>query len=372
MAAPALLAPSVATSAAAAASAVWLSLRAFGYTDAIVATRSAALGAQAAGRSAGSRLIQWASDNIYLSESMDAFDEILGRVLRDTELAPWDAKREQLMGGVLKRLDDLISIMPEPPLKGFPPHTRPIRRMCHTPHSPVSHAPFVACVTLPTVPSHTPHSLHVSHSPKSPALSRCIFSGSEYYDESLYDPPWKQNTADKDEMVMDKIKEMERRLKGTPHLSRERIITALEKRLANHEKGEDLDGWTPPADAVPGNSVYDADDPPDTSWRGGGSLEGLEPFDEGYFTRQGQPAALRAPTAGLIAAASSAAADPSDGGPLSAGLVVAIAVSGLILFTILLVGALLVLRGYWRHRRIAGGRIGRIGLERKRGGGRGG
>ena len=54
MAAPALLAPSVATSAAAAASAVWLSLRAFGYTDAIVATRSAALGAQAAGRSAGS------------------------------------------------------------------------------------------------------------------------------------------------------------------------------------------------------------------------------------------------------------------------------------------------------------------------------
>ena len=212
----------------------------------------------------------------------------------------------------------------------------------------------------------------MSHSPKSPALSRCIFSGSEYYDESLYDPPWKQNTADKDEMVMDKIKEMERRLKGTPHLSRERIITALEKRLANHEKGEDLDGWTPPADAVPGNSVYDADDPPDTSWRGGGSLEGLEPFDEGYFTRQGQPAALRAPTAGLIAAASSAAADPSDGGPLSAGLVVAIAVSGLILFTILLVGALLVLRGYWRHRRIAGGRIGRIGLERKRGGGRGG
>ena len=136
MAAPALLAPSVATSAAAAASAVWLSLRAFGYTDAIVATRSAARGAQAAGRSAGSRLIQWASDNIYLSESMDAFDEILGRVLRDTELAPWDAKREQLMGGVLKRLDDLISIMPEPPLKGFPPHTRPIRRMCHTPQSP--------------------------------------------------------------------------------------------------------------------------------------------------------------------------------------------------------------------------------------------
>lgn len=139
MAAPALLAPSVATSAAAAASAVWLSLRAFGYTDAIVATRSAALGAQAAGRSAGSRLIQWASDNIYLSESMDAFDEILGRVLRDTELAPWDAKREQLMGGVLKRLDDLISIMPEPPLKGFR----------------LTHAPFVACVTLPTVPSHT-------------------------------------------------------------------------------------------------------------------------------------------------------------------------------------------------------------------------
>ena len=156
MAAPALLAPSVATSAAAAASAVWLSLRAFGYTDAIVATRSAALGAQAAGRSAGNRLIQWASDNIYLSESMDAFDEILGRVLRDTELAPWDAKREQLMGGVLKRLDDLISIMPEPPLKGFPPHTRPIRRMCHTPHSPVSHAPFVACVTLPKVPSSQP------------------------------------------------------------------------------------------------------------------------------------------------------------------------------------------------------------------------
>ena len=101
-------------------------------------------------------------------------------------------------------------------------------------------------------------------------------------------------------------------------------------------------------------------------------LEGLEPFDEGYLTRQGQPAALRAPTAGLIAAASSAAADTSDGGPLSAGLVGAIAVLGLILFTMLLVGALLVLRGYWRHRRIAGGRIGRIGLERKRGGGRGG